>query len=140
MTGLYQRDNLSSLLAGSLGDALARHQATTDRQNKMTQDNIDAVARGAEGIAKDIYRDRLLSKLNALKEQREELDLQEEHDRLLKEYGDQAKNDYMGALADDLIEYKVDRDWDALAGKVKPMVRSTGNTYLGEFIRNGGLY
>lgn len=140
MTGLYQRDNLSSLLAGSLGDALARHQATTDRQNKLTQANVDAIAKGAEGVAKDIYRDRLLSKLDALKAQRDELDLQEAHDELLKKYGDQTQNDYMGALADDLIEYKVDRDWDALAGKVKPMNRNTGNTYLGEFIRNGGLY
>jgi len=138
--GIYQRDNLSSVLASPLESALARHQTTTDRQNKMTQDNIDAVARGAEGIAKDIYRDRLLRKLDELKAQREELDLQDEHDTMIDLMGDASENDYMGELADKLLQYKVDRDWDVLAGRRKPLDRGKGQTYLGDYILNGGLY
>lgn len=140
MPGIYQRDNLSSVLAGSLENALARHQATTDRDNARIGNSIDAVAKGMEGIGKDIYRDRLLSKLDELKAQREELDLQDEHDTMIDLMGDAAKNDYMGELADKLSQYKVDRDWDVLAGKRKPLDKEKGQTYLGDYILNGGLY
>lgn len=71
--GIYQRDNLSSLLAGTLQAALDRHQKTTELQNAYTASNTKAIT----GLMKSVGRayemreeDELKQKLAELQKER----------------------------------------------------------------------
>lgn len=108
MTGFYNRDNIGAQLPAGLEAALARHQATTDRNNARTASSIEAFARGAEGIAKDLHRDELMDELKALRAEREAIDEEEEFER---KFGGDAANEFADAIAPKLGMQRLEDEW-----------------------------
>ena len=120
MAGIYNRDNIGAQLPAGLEAALARHQATTDRNNARTASSIEAIARGAEGIAKDLHRDELLDELKALRAEREALDEDEEFERKFggdaanefeRKFGGDAANEFAKAIAPKLGMQRLEDEW-----------------------------
>lgn len=108
MAGIYNRDNIGAQLPAGLEAALARHQATTDRNNARTASNIEAFSRGAEGIAKDLHRDELMDELKALRAEREALD---EDDEFERKFGGDAANEFAEAIAPKLGMQRLEDEW-----------------------------
>lgn len=102
MAGIYNRDNLGAQLPAGLEAALARHQATTDRNNARTASNIAAITSGAEGIVKDLHRDELMQELAELRREREALDDEDDFERL---YDKESENEFADAIQ------KLEDDW-----------------------------
>lgn len=108
MAGIYNRDNIGAQLPAGLEAALARHQATTDRNNARTASNVAAIANGAEGIIKDLHRDELMQELKDLRAEREALD---EDDEFERKFGGEAANEFADAIAPKLGMQRLEDEW-----------------------------
>lgn len=126
MAGIYNRDNLGAQLPAGLEAALARHQATTDRNNARTASNMAAITRGAEGIVKDLHRDELMQELADLRRERESLDDEDDFERLYDKDADkQAENEFADAIQQ-LEDEWVDKRYGDMLRKNKLMGVNNG--------------
>lgn len=126
MAGIYNRDNLGAQLPAGLEAALARHQATTDRNNARTASNMAALTRGAEGIVKDLHRDELMQELADLRREREALDDEDEFERIYDKDADkEAENEFADAIQK-LEDEWVDKRYGDMLRKNKMMGVNNG--------------
>lgn len=107
MAGIYQRDNLAQQLTPAIEAALARHQATQDREAQRRLQNAQAIGNFAKALGRtyetwDGKSDE--DKLAALQKEREEAVAQQEYEQSVRDkYNEQVAlrnkvNDYLTAM------------------------------------------
>lgn len=107
MAGIYQRDNLAQQLTPAIEAALARHQATQDREAQRRMQNAQAIGNFAKALGRtyetwDGKSDE--DKLAALQKEREEAVAQQEYEQSVRDkYNEQVAlrnkvNDYLTAM------------------------------------------
>lgn len=87
MAGIYQRDNLAQQLTPAIEAALARHQATQDREAQRRLQNAQAIGNFAKALGRtyETWGQSDEDKLAALQKEREEaIKAQQEHDDYLR--------------------------------------------------------
>lgn len=107
MAGIYNRDNLAQQLSPVIEAALARHQATQDREAQRRMQNAQAIGNFAKALGRtyetwDGKSDE--DKLAALQKEREEAIAQQEYEQSVRDkYNEQVAlrnkvNDYLTAM------------------------------------------
>lgn len=96
MAGIYQRDNLAQQLTPAIEAALARHQATQDREAQRRMQNAQAIGNFAKALGRtyetwDGKSDE--DKLAALQKEREEALAAEKYEQQVAQRN--AMNDYL---------------------------------------------
>ena len=95
MAGIYQRDNLAQQLTPAIEAALARHQATQDREAQRRLQNAKAIGDFAKALGRtyETWGQSDEDKLAALQKEREEVVAQQKYEQQVAQRN--AVNDYL---------------------------------------------
>lgn len=149
MAGIYNRDNLAQQLSPVIEAALARRQATQDREAQRRAQNAQAIGNFAKALGRtyETWGDDE-AKLAALQKEREEaIKAQQEHDDKLRSmfhnieepsYGDSYSN---AMLNKDMAGYvPMSKYSDAMAGYVPTEAMYAARPNYNDIIKKRGIY